>query len=99
MMINLPVLKNFFPPQQQLSALVACVVVFAAPRMANAAFEVTVAGDGSGNFKTVQAAVDSAPDNGTNQFIIRIKPGTYREKLVVPSAKRLLAFVGEDAER
>jgi pectinesterase len=44
----------------------------------------TVAGDGSAQFKTVQAAVDSATDSG---LIIRIAPGTYREKLVVAKDK------------
>src|SRR5579884_3426652 len=36
-----------------------------------------VSSDGSGDFRTVQAAVDSAPANGAN---IQIKPGTYVEK-------------------
>jgi pectinesterase len=38
----------------------------------------TVAADGSGQFKTVQAAVDSAGDAG---LVICIAPGTYDEKL------------------
>ena len=37
----------------------------------------TVAADGSGDFKTVQAAVDSIPEQGTARTIIHIKPGTY----------------------
>ncbi len=39
---------------------------------------VTVAADGPAQFKTVQAAVDSATESG---LVIRIAPGTYREKL------------------
>jgi pectinesterase len=39
---------------------------------------VTVAADGSGDFKDVQAAVDSAPEGN---IVVRIKPGTY-QKLV-----------------
>jgi len=42
---------------------------------------VTVASDGSGQFKTVQAAVDSATDKG---LVVKIAPGTYKEKLHVP---------------
>jgi pectinesterase len=41
---------------------------------------VVVAADGSGNFKTVQAAVDAAPEVGE---VIRIKAGVYKEKLSI----------------
>jgi pectinesterase len=40
----------------------------------------TVAADGSRQFKTVQAAIDSAGNAG---LIIKIEPGVYREKLVI----------------
>lgn len=42
---------------------------------------VTVAADGSADFKTVQAAVDAAPEQGE---VIRIRPGVYKEKLAIP---------------
>jgi pectinesterase len=42
---------------------------------------VTVALDGSGQYKAVQAAVDAAPQQGE---VIHIAPGTYREKLHIP---------------
>jgi len=41
---------------------------------------VVVAADGSGNYATVQAAVDAAPVQGE---VVRIKPGVYREKLAI----------------
>ncbi|SNS84093.1 pectinesterase [Granulicella rosea] len=41
---------------------------------------VTVAADGTGDFKEVQAAIDSAPDSG---LTIQIKPGIYKQKLHV----------------
>ncbi len=41
---------------------------------------VVVASDGSGDFRTVQQAVDAAPPGGS---VIRIRPGTYRERIVV----------------
>src|SRR2546430_6508902 len=43
---------------------------------------VTVATDGSGDFVSVQAAIDAAPAAGS---VIRIKPGTYREVLTIAS--------------
>lgn len=54
----------------------------------------TVAADGSGDFKTVQAAVDAAPASGA---VIRIRPGTYREKLVVTKAH--IQLRGTDAAK
>jgi pectinesterase len=57
-----------------------------------------VAADGSGQFTTVQAAVNAAP-TGTadNPSIIHIKPGTYKELIYVQREKRFLHLIGEDA--
>jgi len=43
----------------------------------------TVASDESGEYKTVQAAVDAVPDGNKDPVVIHIKPGTYKEKVVV----------------
>lgn len=58
-----------------------------------------VAADGSGQFKTVQTAVDTAPSNSTERFVIFIKPGIYKECIKVPSEKRFLSFIGEDPNK
>ncbi len=42
------------------------------------ASHVTVAADGSGDYRTVQAAVDAAPEDGS---VISIRPGVYYEHL------------------
>ncbi|HXK07206.1 MAG TPA: pectinesterase family protein [Verrucomicrobiae bacterium] len=57
------------------------------------AAELVVAADGTAQFKTVQAAVDAAPAH----TVIRIKPGTYKERVVVPATKPFLTFRGADA--
>jgi PelA/Pel-15E family pectate lyase len=57
---------------------------------------IVVAADGSGDFKTVQQAVDHVPDNNTERIVIQIKPGVYREQIRVTSGKRYLTFQGED---
>ncbi len=44
---------------------------------------ITVKQDGSGSFKTVQAAIDSLSKSNTTPTQIRIAPGTYTEKLRV----------------
>ncbi len=57
----------------------------------------TVAQDGSGDFKTIQEAVNSVRDLGQLTVTIRIKKGVYHEKLVIPSWKKHISLIGEDA--
>jgi pectinesterase len=57
--------------------------------------EITVAADGSGDYKTVQAAVDAAPQKTAQPVIINIKPGTYKERVRVPKNAHI-TFRGED---
>jgi pectinesterase len=56
---------------------------------------VIVAQDGSGNFTTVQAAIDAAPANATSAYVIFIKNGKYKEKIVVPANKPFIQLLGE----
>ncbi len=44
---------------------------------------VTVAKDGSGQYNTVQSAINSISSSNTQPTLIRIKPGTYYEKLLI----------------
>lgn len=56
---------------------------------------VVVAADGSGNYKTVAAAVAAAPSKSKTRYVIRIKAGVYRENVEVPSGKPNLMFMGD----
>jgi pectin methylesterase-like acyl-CoA thioesterase len=56
---------------------------------------VTVAKDGTGNFTTVQAAINAAPTNATAAYVIFIKNGKYKEKINVAANKPFLQLVGE----
>jgi pectinesterase len=58
-----------------------------------------VAQDGSGNFKTVQEAINAAPANSSVPLQIFVKKGTYKERVVVPVTKTNIALVGEDASK
>ncbi|KAJ4965396.1 hypothetical protein NE237_017245 [Protea cynaroides] len=54
--------------------------------------------EGNGCYKTVQAAVDAAPDNQvalTRRFVIRIKAGVYEETVRVPLEKKNVVFIGD----
>lgn len=57
--------------------------------------ELTVAADGSGDFDTVQGALDFVPANNTTPTTIRIRNGTYFEQVVF-TAKNNLTITGED---
>ncbi|WP_407566751.1 pectinesterase family protein [Polymorphospora sp. A560] len=54
----------------------------------------TVAADGTGTYRTVQAAIDAVPTNNTQRVTITIKPGTYREVVRVPRNKPHITLQG-----
>ncbi len=64
---------------------------------ATGATSLTVAADGSGDFDTVQAALDFLPANNTTPATIRVKSGTYFE-IIGFQAKHYVTLVGEDAD-
>lgn len=55
-------------------------------------------GKGSGDFFTVQEAIDAVPDFRKNETKIYIKNGTYKEKLVLPASKINVTFLGENKD-
>ena len=69
----------------------------AAPPPANST-RVVVAADGSGDFNTVQGAVDFVPDNPPQRVTIFIKNGKY-EEIVFFRKKANLTFRGEDRDK
>jgi len=60
--------------------------------------DIIVAQDGSGDFKTIQEAVNSVRDLGQERTIIHIKKGIYHEKIIIPSWKNNISLIGEDKE-
>jgi len=61
-------------------------------------FDFVVAKDGSGDFRTIQEAFDAVPDFRKNETRIQLKPGIYKEKLVLATSKTNVSLLGEDAE-
>ncbi|MBB2144514.1 pectin esterase [Pedobacter sp. LMG 31464] len=59
----------------------------------------TVAKDGSGDFKTIQEAVNAVRDLSDVQVPIYIKNGVYKEKLVIPSQKSKISLIGENKDQ
>jgi len=60
--------------------------------------KITVAQDGSGNYTTVQAALDAVPEGNDKTVIIHIKRGIYKEVIVVDARKSFITLIGEDRE-
>ncbi|KAJ6737324.1 PECTINESTERASE [Salix viminalis] len=57
-------------------------------------------GSGSGCYKTVQEAVDTAPDNEWgSRYVISIKEGVYDEIVRVPLEKKNVVFLGDGMGR
>ena len=67
--------------------------VYAQPK-----YHFVVAQDGSGNFKTVQEAINAVPDIRKLPTVIFIKNGVYKEKLVLAESKALVTLIGESVE-
>jgi pectinesterase len=52
--------------------------------------------DGTGNYKTIQEAINAVPDFRKKETIILIKSGVYKEKLQLHATKQKVRFIGED---
>lgn len=63
-------------------------------------YDYVVAKDGSGDFFTVQEAVNAAPDYcKQDETTIYIKDGIYREKVTIPANKWKIHLIGQSAEK
>ncbi len=61
-------------------------------------YDIVVAKDGSGNYTTVQAAINSVPNNSATRTTIYIKNGTYKEKMNIGSSKINITLIGQSKE-
>ena len=62
------------------------------------ASSITAAADGSGDFCTLQAAIDFVPGGNTAPVTITVRKGIYQEMIYVPSNKPFLTIRGEDRD-
>ena len=53
-----------------------------------------VSQDGKGDYASIQAAIDQLPDTAATPRVIHLKPGTYREKILL--TKHNIVLEGED---
>ncbi|KAG5573970.1 hypothetical protein H5410_063736 [Solanum commersonii] len=55
--------------------------------------------NGQGDFKSIQAAINTVPDGNSNWIIIHVRKGTYREKVNVPPKKSYIFMRGNGKGR
>ena len=59
-------------------------------------YDIVVAKDGSGDYMTVQEAIDAVPAYRKVPTTIYVRNGSYCEKVVVPESKAFIRMVGEN---
>ena len=60
--------------------------------------DIIVAKDGSGNFTTITAAINSVSKYKASRTVIFVKKGTYNEKIEVESGINKVTLIGEDID-
>lgn len=59
-------------------------------------YDLVVAKDGSGDFFTVQEAINAVPDYRKNaRTTILIKEDSYKEKVIIPASKNAVSLIGQ----
>ncbi|MCM1162966.1 MAG: pectinesterase family protein [Muribaculaceae bacterium] len=62
-------------------------------------YDAVVAADGSGDYTTVSAAIEVAPENRVTPWLIFVKNGEYFEHIDIPKNKPMLHFIGQDRDK
>ncbi|GAA0445504.1 pectinesterase family protein [Streptomyces olivaceiscleroticus] len=90
--------KTYYPytldPAADVPALVTAGSGPRATPVRTKATTLTVAADGSAQYRTVQAAVDAVPSGNASRVVIAVAPGTYREAVTVPADKPHVTIQG-----
>ncbi|HET7537836.1 MAG TPA: pectinesterase family protein [Candidatus Didemnitutus sp.] len=89
------------PLRLRAALLLACTVLIsrAAPAPLPIKPDIVVAADGSGNFTTIQAALESIPADNRERIVVFIKDGTYHEKIRVDARCVTLRGQSRDGTR
>lgn len=81
-----------------LSSLLGALLLACLSPCALRADGTVVAQDGSGSFRSIQEAINAAPQltSAAETWTIRIRPGVYRELIYVMREKRFVRLLGDD---
>ena len=77
--------------------VITAILFLSAP--AQKKYSLIVAADGSGNCKTVQEALDKVPPDNKIPFIIFIRKGIYKERLILDTRRNNVEIIGEDKDK
>ena len=75
---------------------ICCIALLITNALSGQGKKVIVAKDGSGNYTTVQSALNAVPKNNKQRIVIHIKSGIYKEKIRLDSTKNFVTLIGED---
>ncbi|MDE6022802.1 MAG: pectin esterase, partial [Muribaculaceae bacterium] len=81
--------------------LIAFMLMMAVPKAWSVEYmrEITVAADGSGDFRTITEALEAIRAYMDYKVTVHIKNGEYHEKVIIPSWLENVDFIGEDPEK
>jgi len=80
------------------AAVILSATLAVATQPARVDANAVVAPDGSGDYTTIQDAIDAVPQStsATKRWVILVKPGTYHERVYIQREKRFVTLVGAD---
>src|SRR5688572_13146969 len=87
--VNIPNANNDKPEGFMQRLIFLFIILISTIHFVEAAehYDFIVAQNGSGNFTTLQAAIDAVPSGLTRPFKIFIKNGRYKERVRIPVSK------------
>lgn len=91
----MPIIKLKYQLKKQWFLLSACFIM----TTGFAQFTITVAQNGTGNFRSVQDALNFIPSGNRQPITVRVKNGTYREVITVDATKHFIRLIGEDKNK
>jgi len=77
-------------------SLLIGLIILSGSAFAESTYLKTVALDGTGDYRTIQEAINSVLVYQDKRSVIRIASGVYHEKLVIPAACCNVTLIGED---
>lgn len=80
------------------AALPVIANVAVIPTLGSSVKPILVAADGSGDYTTIQDAINAVPDQNKSRAVIFIKNGVYYEKVLIPETKPYISFIGESED-
>ena len=79
--------------------LVLCICLYGSYAMAETTYHKVVAKDGSGDYTTIQEAINAVWVYQDQRTIIEVRNGVYKEKVVVPASMINVSLIGEDRDK